>query len=214
MTSADVHDSEAEPMLGSLFSEIAIRLVDEGVPVRAIARALMCDKDALRVTLSQAISQGQLLNVTRDDWPPGTARQSRAPDHGSAVSNDRLPDICIRMFKLTPHEAKLMAALLKRNEASKELLLELIYGPTEDLPEIKIIDVFVCKLRKKLKLFGVEVHTLWGRGYFMDTDTRRRLLAEIEAFDAPPRVEDAMLQRVPEAQDIASAFTPDWVPDI
>lgn len=201
---------EAEPMLEAPFADIALRLVDEGVPVRAITRVLQCDKDALRTTLDVAIGNGTLLNVTRDDWPPGTARESRAPDHPAAVSDDRMPDVCIRLFKLTPHEAKLMVALLKRTEASKEQLLELIYGLTEDLPEIKIIDVFICKLRKKLKVFGIEVHTLWGRGYFIEQDTRRRILVQIESFDRPLSSDDAMTQRAPEPPaDIAEAFTPD-----
>lgn len=53
---------------------------------------------------------------------------------------------------------------------SKEAILTQLYvGGVEDEPEMKIIDVFVCKLRKKL----AEIHdgadkfieTVWGRGY-------------------------------------------------
>jgi two-component system, cell cycle response regulator CtrA len=38
-----------------------------------------------------------------------------------------------------------------------------------DEPEVKIIDVFICKLRKKLAQAGVEnvIGTVWGRGYMM-----------------------------------------------
>jgi two-component system cell cycle response regulator CtrA len=39
-----------------------------------------------------------------------------------------------------------------------------------DEPEIKIIDVFVCKLRKKLSKAsgGVDyIETVWGRGYML-----------------------------------------------
>jgi DNA-binding winged helix-turn-helix (wHTH) protein len=38
-----------------------------------------------------------------------------------------------------------------------------------DEPEMKIIDVFVCKLRKKLAQAGADnmIGTIWGRGYMM-----------------------------------------------
>ena len=39
-----------------------------------------------------------------------------------------------------------------------------------DEPELKIIDVFVCKLRKKLANASTDedyIHTVWGRGYVL-----------------------------------------------
>ena len=39
-----------------------------------------------------------------------------------------------------------------------------------DEPELKIIDVFVCKLRKKLSAASNDepyIHTVWGRGYVL-----------------------------------------------
>jgi two-component system cell cycle response regulator CtrA len=38
-----------------------------------------------------------------------------------------------------------------------------------DEPEMKIIDVFICKLRKKLALAGAGnlIGTVWGRGYMI-----------------------------------------------
>ena len=38
-----------------------------------------------------------------------------------------------------------------------------------DEPEIKIIDVFICKLRKKLAQAGADglIGTIWGRGYIL-----------------------------------------------
>jgi two-component system cell cycle response regulator CtrA len=38
-----------------------------------------------------------------------------------------------------------------------------------DEPEMKIIDVFICKLRKKLALAGADnlIGTVWGRGYMI-----------------------------------------------
>jgi len=67
---------------------------------------------------------------------------------------------------------------------TKEMLLGHLYGG-KDEPELKIIDVFVCHLRKKLAQATDGKHyieTVWGRGY--------RLCAPAEAipsFRQPPQ---------------------------
>ncbi|MBU6323393.1 MAG: winged helix-turn-helix transcriptional regulator [Patescibacteria group bacterium] len=62
-------------------------------------------------------------------------------------------------------------ALRKGTVATKEMILDHLYGGIDE-PESKIIDVFVCKLRKALAavLGGEEViETVWGRGYVLRT---------------------------------------------
>ncbi len=68
---------------------------------------------------------------------------------------------------LTRNEAQILELLQqgKGRTVSRESLLENLYLTSADEPDIKIIDVFVCKLRKKLKGMGVAVQTDWGRGY-------------------------------------------------
>jgi two-component system cell cycle response regulator CtrA len=54
-------------------------------------------------------------------------------------------------------------------ELTKEMFLNHLYGGMDE-PELKIIDVFICKLRKKLALAcGGEnyIETVWGRGYVL-----------------------------------------------
>ncbi|HEY1300285.1 MAG TPA: helix-turn-helix domain-containing protein, partial [Stellaceae bacterium] len=49
-------------------------------------------------------------------------------------------------------------------------------------PEIKIIDVFVCKLRKKLTDATGDDHyirTVWGRGYILEKKIPSSLLANL-----------------------------------
>lgn len=71
---------------------------------------------------------------------------------------------------LTAQEYKLLESFAKGNgrTQSKEMLLNALYGGRDE-PEMKIIDVFVCKLRNKLKDIhpdaGEFVETVWGRGY-------------------------------------------------
>lgn len=180
---------------------VAIRLVDEGVPIVAVARALRVDSDVVREFLEIAIADGRLLAVTRDDWPPGVSRADRKPDRQTQPDEDRFPLLCVRAFHLTAKEARLLSALLRRSECTKEQLLGFLYDANEDVPEIKIIDVFVCKVRKKLANFAIDIKTIWGRGYFITSEHRAAAIHILEQFDASqaPVVTPA---------DIASAFTP------
>jgi len=60
-----------------------------------------------------------------------------------------------------------LLSLRKGTTLTKEMFLNHLYGGMDE-PEPKIIDVFVCKLRKKLlKVTGGEnyIETVWGRGY-------------------------------------------------
>lgn len=62
-----------------------------------------------------------------------------------------------------------LLSLRKGNTLNKDQFLNHLYGGMDE-PELKIIDVFICKLRKKLeKATGGESHieTVWGRGYVL-----------------------------------------------
>src|SRR6185312_13759101 len=62
-----------------------------------------------------------------------------------------------------------LMALRKGSLITKEMFLNHLYGGMDE-PEIKIIDVFICKLRKKLDAAGGWGHligTVWGRGYVL-----------------------------------------------
>jgi two-component system cell cycle response regulator CtrA len=61
-----------------------------------------------------------------------------------------------------------LLTLRKGTVLTKEAFLNHLYGGMDE-PEVKIIDVFICKLRKKLTQAGAEnlIGTVWGRGYVM-----------------------------------------------
>jgi two-component system cell cycle response regulator CtrA len=62
-----------------------------------------------------------------------------------------------------------LLSLRKGSTLTKEMFLNHLYGGIDE-PELKIIDVFVCKLRKKLATAsGGEnyIETVWGRGYVL-----------------------------------------------
>ena len=62
-----------------------------------------------------------------------------------------------------------LLSLRKGSTLTKEMFLNHLYGGIDE-PEMKIIDVFICKLRKKLTaaaMGSVHIETVWGRGYVM-----------------------------------------------
>jgi len=66
-----------------------------------------------------------------------------------------------------------LLALRKGTTLSKEMFLNNLYGGMDE-PELKIIDVFICKLRKKLASAsgGKDyIETVWGRGYMLREPT-------------------------------------------
>jgi len=61
-----------------------------------------------------------------------------------------------------------LLSLRKGTTLTKEMFLNHLYGGMDE-PELKIIDVFICKLRKKLEASAGDHHieTVWGRGYVL-----------------------------------------------
>jgi two-component system cell cycle response regulator CtrA len=62
-----------------------------------------------------------------------------------------------------------LLSLRKGTTLTKEMFLNHLYGGMDE-PELKIIDVFICKLRKKLANASEGrnfIETVWGRGYVL-----------------------------------------------
>ncbi len=80
-------------------------------------------------------------------------------------------DVDGRPVHLTGKEYQMLEllSLRKGTTLTKEMFLNHLYGGMDE-PELKIIDVFICKLRKKLsEATGGDNHieTVWGRGYVL-----------------------------------------------
>jgi two-component system cell cycle response regulator CtrA len=77
-----------------------------------------------------------------------------------------------------------LLSLRKGTTLTKEMFLNHLYGGMDE-PELKIIDVFVCKLRKKLATASAGenyIETVWGRGY---------VLRDPQGDDQPQRAQAA-----------------------
>ena len=85
---------------------------------------------------------------------------------------DHAVEVRGRRLNLTGKEFAILEMLSLRKGAtlSKEMLLAGIYGGRDE-PSLKIIDVWVCKLRRKLSDAGAGatgcIETVWGRGYVL-----------------------------------------------
>jgi two-component system cell cycle response regulator CtrA len=109
----------------------------------------------------------------------------RSRGHGESVI--RTGDIAINLdtrraevageaIHLTPSEYKILELLsLRKNTLlTKEMCLNHLYNGLSE-PEIKIIDVFICKLRKKIAAVAggnTQIETVWGGGYMLRDGAR------------------------------------------
>ncbi|WP_052464071.1 winged helix-turn-helix domain-containing protein [Methyloceanibacter caenitepidi] len=90
-------------------------------------------------------------------------------------NDERWPDLGIPRAQET-----LLRVLYRREVATKEMLYHALYSerPDSDLPEQKIIDVQICKLRQNLP--DADIQTSWGRGYYLSPKGREWLKAKVE----------------------------------
>jgi len=177
--------------LSPAYAALAERFADEGVPLRAIARALKQSTDAVRLAVEEAVYKGKIVAVPRDDWPVGSPRDARSPSVARAykVDDENLVFSCIRLFKVTRLQASLLAVLINRSEVSRDTLHQIIEsrrpaGKEETNP--KMVDVVICNLRKRLKPFSLSVKTLWACGYFIEPAQRREILEMVTNYANSP----------------------------
>lgn len=92
---------------------------------------------------------------------------------GNVVLDQGLRRVTVddRPVSLTMREIQVLEALMLRRRMvlSKQDFIHRLY-PDGDSPGMRVIDVFVCKLRRKLAAAGAPeiVQTVWGFGYMLD----------------------------------------------
>ena len=99
-----------------------------------------------------------------------------------------------KVVHLTGKEYSILELLVLRKGMvlTKEVFLNHLYGGMDE-PEMKIIDVFICKLRKKLTQAGAAnmIGTVWGRGYMVrDAANHPMLATAVPIMDETPTLQD------------------------
>lgn len=176
---------------------IARRLAFEGIPIAAIARGLGESTERVRDCLSYAVADGFLVEVPREDWPATARRADRLPSSVARENESDMNSRFTRIFNITPLQAGFLIVLLKREEATKEMLHHVVEQKRQGRPnrpnnpnetDPKMVDVVICLMRKRLKPFGIKISTSWGNGYYLTPENRKKAN---DIIDADKRNQDA-----------------------
>ena len=169
---------EAVPMKAASSSREAVTAV-------AYTREVLLDREASTLTRRQVVALMEENQELRE-----ALRQ---------MQEDLIPQAFVPPeWHLSGRERDLLLALRggSPNVVHRERLLTALYGVLEqDMPDQKILDVFVCKLRRKLTVAesGVTIETVWGRGWRIDPENLARLNAHIEKASEPTWTPDTPL---------------------
>ena len=143
------------------------RLIEGAREALAVARG---DQPAASIFVQghRYISEAEFRRQTRElrdklDERDETIRQLRE-------RLDARPDLPDWLPHLTTTERRLLVLLSDGRLHSKDQLFEAMYPVEADAPEEKIIDVFVCKLRRKLDPLEIFIETHWSRGYRLSAE--------------------------------------------
>lgn len=93
------------------------------------------------------------------------------------VLKDALADRVVPLpveWPLSPMEEIVFRVMLKRDVARFAAISAALYSDRPDPPDEKIIHVFIFRIRRKLKPFGVVVTRVRHVGYSLDAETRIR----------------------------------------
>lgn len=117
----------------------------------------------------------------------------------------RIGGIDVPDSHLTKLECRLLEEVMTRGgrTVSKDQLLSAMYADRVDEPELKIVDVFTCKVRRKLGEHGPKIiETVWGQGFragsgyvwapgvasaTVEVDAKTRDLLDAVAAECEPR---------------------------
>lgn len=92
------------------------------------------------------------------------------------------------MWRLSPREADILRALYAAHGRvlSEDAILTWIFGVLADnVPDSRVVPVFLSKLRAKLRLHNIKISTAWGRGWYLDAPA----LEQVRQAAVPMRTE-------------------------
>ncbi len=193
-------------------SEIVIAAANEGIPVLAIARMTSTPAEHIFEHLRDAKATGAIIEVPRADWPPGSRLIDRRPSV-ALPSDEDLQFSCKKTFKLTTLEAGFLTVLLRHKQVEKTRLHNIVEQqrmtrasqPSEmEATDPKMVDVMICKLRKKLKAVDpvLKIETIWGGGYYIKNAMKPLITAHVDGDDNDQEKDAGQRQPVREASSV------------
>lgn len=180
-----------------------VRLADEGVPIGAIARVTKLSAPEFRDVLKDALADGRIIEMPREDWPPlarrtdrvqavspeATTRRSQARHR---IDDDDMVLVALNsVFHTTRRQSKVLLRLMRRGLCPIKMLHDTIEdnrGNPADPTQDKNVAVTICHLRKKLKPFDIPIVTHHSVGYSISETDRQRMVKMLEGSAQCPVV--------------------------
>ncbi len=83
-------------------------------------------------------------------------------------------------LKLTKAEKQIILFMARAAPmtVTRESLHGSLYGGHDPITDEKIVNVFICNIRKKIKPLGLVIHIDWGSGWRLDVETAKALIVE------------------------------------
>lgn len=202
-------------------SDVVTVFARHGIAISTIARAMAIPAVRVEGMCIRAHANGelQMMPPTTPDDPRHallselTNLRAQLDDAQEEIrsltkNHDSASEQFVGVARLTKKEAVVAATLAKHGRASKASIYHALYGGLSDdeQREPKIVDVFICKVRKKLAPLGIQIDTQWGVGWTLDGKNLMKLrnLAGVTTLEtiAVPRIvaDDATLQPAMGAQ--------------
>lgn len=195
-----VTEAEEAISLGKLYEFDAIVLRDAPAVIKSLRLArvktpilVVSESDHIDAVIA-SLALGADDYVTRSDELIARIHAVVRRSKGHAVSTLAAGPLTLNLetrdatvhgepVRLTGKQFQMLECLMLRKGVvqSKEQLLNALYGGRDE-PEMKIIDVFICKLRQKLDAAGASprlIETIWGRGYLIRSEAAAPDLGEV-----------------------------------
>lgn len=184
-------------------AQVIVAFARYGVSIATIARAITVPESFVIDSCERAKEAGDLLIM-----PPVTVDNPRSASLSELIHlRDETENLRARVKELetaqataqatacddfagvaglTRKEACVVSTLVRRSPATKQRLYDALYGLAvdADTPEPKIVDVFICKIRKKLTPHGILIDTIWGVGYAITLENADKIRALAIAYGA------------------------------
>ncbi|HEV7433925.1 MAG TPA: winged helix-turn-helix domain-containing protein [Pseudorhizobium sp.] len=125
----------------------------------------------------------------QSEWIEAEGRQ--AADEAEETGNLAA---AMQAFGLSRSEGALLVALLPGRVMSKQALHDALYADRADAPEIKIVDVLVCKVRAKTAPKGITIETVHGLGFQLAAGVAAQVRAILGLPDDAARIIQADTQ--------------------
>lgn len=175
MTAASFAENPSAFNLQPSFIRILEELILKDVPIGKFEKVRRWPARSAKLMLSQLlIAMGETciayVEEPNDEYLPDQEMIEEQREMIKFLTGDDPSGICELMtdFDFTPKQAKMFLILrssLGIVVAKEAIVRRLYHGRSlDEYPDTKIVDVFVCKMRKKLG-DRYEIQTAWGEGY-------------------------------------------------